>query len=313
MSTILSTREMPKLNPLLVDGLLKAFPDGVIALDLETTGLSPLIDKIIEVSAVKITQGEDHIQVDYFDELINPEIPIPEKTISIHGITDDMVKGKPFIQEIFPKFLEWIGELPLIAHNAKFDLGFLMYESHESKLKTKDNTIYCSCQYARVVLPKQSCRLKDLTNKLGIKLVNHHRALDDAMASLEVFGHGILYQSKNDQGPALKKGLLFSLAEFDKPISMAIPEHLELLEQNVMDQNILMIQYQGGSHKGKLRPIRPISLLPMPLGSILYAHCLLSDLYKFFALRKVKKVVLITEKQKKTIEERLKTLKKQPN
>jgi DNA polymerase III subunit epsilon len=310
MSTNQSTKEMPQLNPLLEEGLLKAFPDGVIALDLETTGLSPLIDKIIEVSAVKITQREGHIQVDYFDELIDPKITIPEKTIAIHGITDEMVKGKPSIQEIFPKFLDWIEEIPLIAHNAKFDLGFLMYESHESKLKTKDNMVFCSCQYARVVLPKQSCRLKDLTDKLGIKLVNHHRALDDAMACLEVFGHGILHRSKSDQGPALKKGLLFSLAEFDKPVSMAIPEHLELLEQNVMDQNILMIQYQGGSHKGKLRPIRPISLLPMPLGSILYAHCLLSDLYKFFALRKIKEVVQVSEKQKKTIEERLKTLKK---
>jgi DNA polymerase III subunit epsilon len=310
MSTNQTIKESPQLNPDLQKALLEAFPEGVVALDLETTGLSPLIDKIIEISAVKITQRKGQLNIEYFDQLINPAIPIPAKTIAIHGITDDMVKDSPAIQEIFPKFLEFIEELPLIAHNAKFDLGFLMFESHESKIKTQNNDIYCSCQYARIVLPKQSCRLKDLTENLGITLVNHHRALDDAMACLEVFGHGIVHRAKNNQGPGLKRGHLFTLAEFDKPIAMAIPEHLELLEQNVMDQNILMIKYQGGSHKGKLRPIRPISLLPMPLGSILYAHCLLSDLYKFFALHKIKKVVQIDEKQKKSIKDDLKSLKK---
>jgi DNA polymerase III subunit epsilon len=310
MSTNQSTKEAPQLNPELQEGLLKAFPGGVIALDLETTGLSPLIDKIIEVSAVKITHSGGQLKTEFFDQLINPAIIIPEKTIAIHGITGEMVKDKPAIHEVFPLFLEFIGEMPLIAHNAKFDLGFLMFESHELKIKMKNHDIYCSCQYARTILPKQSCSLKSLTENLNIKLVNHHRALDDAMACLEVFGHGILHLSKENKGPALKKGMLFNLSEFKEPLEMKIPEHLELLEQNVMDQNILKIKYQGGSHRGKLRPIRPISLLPMPLGAILYAHCLLSDHYKFFALRKIKEVVQITKEDRNFIEESMKSLKK---
>lgn len=289
-----SQTDAPHISPELKKALLKAFPAGVVAIDLETTGLSPLIDKIIELSAVKITQDSTH----HFDQLIQPGITIPSKTIEIHGITDEMVKDSPGIEEVLPEFYDFVGDLPLIAHNAKFDIGFLMFQSHQLNIKPSKNHVYCSCQYARVALPKQrSFRLKDLTENLSIELVNHHRALDDAMAALKVFAHGIQQRLMEDQKMILSSSRLFSLTEFSPEMELEIADHLKLLVENVKDQNHLMIKYQGGSHKGKMRPIRPISLLPMPAGNILYAHCLLSDLYKSFALNKIREVVEMTEEE----------------
>jgi predicted DNA-binding transcriptional regulator YafY len=87
-----------------------------------------------------------------------------------------------------------------------------------------------------------------------------------------------------------KESRLFKLTDFKKSLDLEIPKHLELIKENIFKQNTIDIKYKGGSMKGKFRPIRPISILPMPKGTILYAHCLVSDLYKSFALSKVAEV-----------------------
>ena len=86
------------------ENLLRSFPNGIVAVDLETTGLSPLIDKVIELSAIKITPyGEET-----FDQLIDPRIDIPQFTIDIHGITNDMVQGKPLYSDVLPDFINFV-------------------------------------------------------------------------------------------------------------------------------------------------------------------------------------------------------------
>jgi DNA polymerase III subunit epsilon len=271
--------------------IIKIFPNGAIALDLETTGLSPLFDDIIEFSAVKVTPNNG---VELFDQLVNPQREIPEDTIKIHGITDNDVKDSPTILEVLPNVLAFMGDLPLIAHNAKFDLGFIVMALHRAKLAFRKNDVYCTIQWSRTLFPKMpNHRLVTLAKNLKIPLLNHHRALDDAWAALLIFTRGLLDENEGQKKTALKKSLLFSIQDFKKWKEEEQTDVYLTLKKKTRSQQVLDIKYNGGSHRGKYRPIRPISLLPMPAGNVLYAHCLLSDLYKFFSIRKIQEIKIL--------------------
>src|SRR5210317_2226828 len=96
--------------------------EGYVILDLETTGLSKHYHKITEIAAMKIKDNEI---VDKFEALVNPQVPIPKFITRLTGITNEMVENEPTIDEIMPKFLEFLEDHPIVAHNATFDHGFL--------------------------------------------------------------------------------------------------------------------------------------------------------------------------------------------
>jgi len=142
---IIDTESDWKLSDPELQTLLNFFPRGLIALDLETTGLSPLVDQIIEIAALKITPDGAFL----FDTLINPGIPIPEETIVFHQINDEMVKNSPKILEILPSFHYFLEDLPIVAHNAKFDLGFIVMALQKNSMPLSGSDIFCSCKLAR--------------------------------------------------------------------------------------------------------------------------------------------------------------------
>lgn len=264
--------------------LLDFFPNGVVAIDLETTGLSPLVDRIIEVGALKVTPSETTL----FQTLVNPEIPIPEHTTAIHNITDDMVADAPKLGEILNGLREFVGDLPIIAHNAKFDLGFIVMGMQRGNFQLAANEIYCSCKLARHThMEIVNHKLATLVKELNIPLLNHHRATDDAFASLKVF-MSCLERIKTPLSPMLKRyGLLFSLNEFAELSIEELPTHLVTLEKLVKEAAVIEIIYSGGTHKNQFRPVKLTSLLNTPDGNILYARCLWSDTPKYFKLNKV--------------------------
>lgn len=264
--------------------LWEFFPNGVIAIDLETTGLSPLVDRIIEVGAMKITPAGTEI----YQTLINPEILIPEHTIAIHNITDEMVKDAPLLNDILSHLKEFIGDLPIIAHNAKFDLGFIVMGMQKANFDLASNDIYCSCKLARHThMETTNHKLSTLVKELNIPLVNHHRATDDAFASLKIFMSS-LERIKTPLSPILKRhGHLFSLNDFEKIKMEDLPAHLSKLEFLVKEAAVVEILYSGGNHKKEYRPVKLTSLLNTPDGNILYARCLWSDMQKSFKLNKV--------------------------
>ena len=92
-----------------------------VALDIETTGLTLVVDRIIEIGAVKFQNGA---VIGIFQELIDPEMPISPGAFAVNGITDDMVKGRPTIDKVLPRFIDFLGQDIPIAHNAPFDVGF---------------------------------------------------------------------------------------------------------------------------------------------------------------------------------------------
>ncbi|MDU1831958.1 MAG: exonuclease domain-containing protein, partial [Finegoldia magna] len=155
-----------------------------VVFDIETTGLSNATEKITEIGAVKIVNNEI---VDEFNQLINPEIPIPEKITELTSITNDMVKDMPKIDEVLPKFLNFVGNCTLIAHNADFDMGFIKKNCLDlgiDPIRTYIDTL----AFARALEPHlKNHKLDTLTKKYNVNLFNHHRACDDARATGEVF------------------------------------------------------------------------------------------------------------------------------
>ncbi len=158
--------------------------DPCIVFDIETTGFGPVNDKIIEIGAVKVVEGKI---VDKFSTFINPDIPIPYEITQLTSITDEMVMDYPKIDVILPQFLEFCGDAVLVAHNASFDVGFITRKAYELGIET-DFTVVDTVGMARLLLPHlNKYKLNVVAKDLGISLENHHRAVDDAGATAEIF------------------------------------------------------------------------------------------------------------------------------
>lgn len=285
--------------------LLKVFPGGVVAFDLEMTGLLPLQDRIVEIGAVKIA-GDGSISS--FEELVDPEREIPEDIIKIHGITNEMVRGKRKVKEALLSFLDFCNDLPLIAHNGRFDAGYLIFNIHQQKLSYSKSDVYCSLKLSRQAFKSfESFKLVDLAKNLEIIDLDSHRACDDAYCALKVYALGLLNFIDSKLSKEIKQTFLFNLNDFNKNNDFEIPDHLKVLEKKILRQHVIDIKYKGGKIKNVYRAVRPISILPMPHGTVLYGHCFLSDMYKSFALKKITEVKELNGQE---IHDRLKELKK---
>lgn len=252
-----------------------------MAFDLETSGLSPLMDEIIEIAAIKVIGN----QIEAYETLVKPERPIPPFTTEIHGITDEMVADARSIGEVLPEFLEFASDHSWVAHNSKFDVGFVVYNMHQQKIPFFNAKVFCSCKLSRkLVKGSENHKLNTLAEFFNIKLENHHRALDDTMACLKIFAQTL---KKVTREKDFKEGHIMNVMDFEKTLEVDIPKGVKGIKKYLENQTPIEIKYKGGTMKGKFRPIRPVSLLPLPHGNVLYAHCLKSDLYKSFSLKKI--------------------------
>ncbi len=155
-----------------------------VVFDIETTGLSSSQDKIIEIGAVKVL---DNKIIDSYSTFVNPEIKIPEKITKLTSITDDMVLDAPKIDTILPEFLGFVGDSVLVAHNANFDVGFIRQNASDMNIEVK-NTVLDTLELSRTLFPQLSKHKLDVVAEhLNVSLENHHRAVDDAGATAEIF------------------------------------------------------------------------------------------------------------------------------
>lgn len=162
-----------------------ADPDQTyVVIDVETTGGSGPQHRVTEVGAVKIQNGRI---IDEFQSLINPERSIPWFITNITGITNDMVAEAPVFSEIAERLYEFIGPSIFVAHNVKFDYGFIQREFERAGIEFVRPQM-CTCTGMRKAFPGlKSYGLKNLTEHFKIQLVNHHRALADAQAAAQLF------------------------------------------------------------------------------------------------------------------------------
>ena len=172
------------LTEIAVNAEGQTLDDTFVVFDIETTGFSAEADRIIEIGAVKVENGQI---TDTFSTFVNPKRPIPFRITELTSITDDMVIDAPEIEVVLPQFLEFVGDAALVAHNASFDVGFIEQNCKKQGLRSQFTSVD-TVALARVLLPSLSKYKLDVVAKaLNISLENHHRAVDDAGATAKIF------------------------------------------------------------------------------------------------------------------------------
>ncbi|MBN2050993.1 MAG: 3'-5' exonuclease [Spirochaetales bacterium] len=155
------------------------------SLDLETTGLYPDVDSILEVGIILF---QNWSTVDTFHSLVDPERTIPEAVVTIHGIDERAVIGKPTISELFPAMKKFLGDAVLVAHNAPFDISFLSAAADKNGFTFHPAGVIDTRILAKKALPGlPSYSLQNLAAHLGIQVEEAHRAVDDARVCMELF------------------------------------------------------------------------------------------------------------------------------
>jgi DNA polymerase-3 subunit alpha (Gram-positive type) len=155
-----------------------------VVFDIETTGLSAIKNHVIEIGAVKVLNGEI---MDRFSTFVNPEEPIPFEIERLTSINDAMVMDSPTIQEVLPSFLAFCQGAVMVAHNASFDMGFMEHNAKEYGYEFQP-TYVDTVGLSRVLLPHLSrFKLDTVAKELKISLEHHHRAVDDAGTTAEIF------------------------------------------------------------------------------------------------------------------------------
>lgn len=194
-----------------------------VVFDVETTGLSSRFDKIIELAAVKVHNGEI---VDKFESFINPHEPLSEVIKNLTGITDGMLVDAPLFKDVLPKFKEWVGDAIFVAHNATFDMGFIDTAYETLGYGPSTNGVVDTLEITKV-LNKDLKRhnLAALSRYYNVELVSHHRAIYDAEATGYIFIK-MLQQLK--EAGITKHNELNTLAREDA-YKLGLPDHATIL------------------------------------------------------------------------------------
>ena len=248
-----------------------------VVFDLETTGFSAVNDRIIEIGAVKVVEGKI---VDRYSTFVNPEIPIPFEIEDLTHITDEMVMDAPRIEECLPEFLAFCQDCVLVAHNASFDVGFIRTKAAELGIET-DFTVIDTVGLARVLLPKLSkFKLNIVAKEMNVKLESHHRAVDDAGATAEIFVKFVAM---------LKERNLFTLKSINEASGLSadvikkLPTyHVIILAKNELGRiNLYRLVSQSHIDYYARRPRIPKSLLEENReGLLIGSACEAGELYR---------------------------------
>jgi len=162
----------------------QSLDDTYVVFDIETTGFSPEKNKIIEIGAVKVVAGQI---TDRFSQFVNPEVPIPYEIEELTSIRDDMVMDAPKIEEVLTKFMQFCEGAVMVAHNAAFDMSFIKKNCDRQGLPC-EFTVADTVAMARYLMPQLNrFKLDTIAKALNIVLANHHRAVDDAGCTAEIF------------------------------------------------------------------------------------------------------------------------------
>lgn len=250
-------------SPIVYRARSQALDDSTtyVVLDTETTGLNAREDTLIEVAAAKVCGGEI---IDTFSQLIDPARPISAKISQLTGITQDMVQGQPLLEAVLSDFREFVDDAILVAHNAEFDVGFLNQSAERIGMEAWTEPVVDTLSLARALYPgEKNYRLKTLTQKFGVQLVNHHRALADAEATAKVF------------------------------VKM-----LETCHERKLDKLELLNQLQGQVDIGRVRPFHATILVRNTIGlRNLYKLVSMSNTEYLFRVPRIPKSVLAENRE----------------
>ena len=172
------------LKPIVFESKNQSLDSKFVVFDIETTGFSAVNDRIIEIGAVKVENGEI---VDRYSTFVNPERPIPFEIEKLTGINDGMVVDAAVIEDILPEFLEFSKDCIMVAHNAEFDMSFIKENCRRMDM-LREFTVVDTLAMARSMLPDlKNYKLDTVVEAVGGTLENHHRAVEDAESTADIF------------------------------------------------------------------------------------------------------------------------------
>ncbi len=241
-----------------------------VGFDTETTGKYPIESEICEIAAVKYHNGQI---VDRFQSLIKPQRPMGEEVIKIHGITNEMVQNAPSMKEVIPQFHKFIQGGILIAHHAPFDLGFITVAFEECALSLPDLPVICSSRLSRnVIHDSENHRLQTLIKHLGLPQGTAHRALDDAIACLQVALHCFEKAQLKTLDDVFKEqdGALY-WKDYSVDELKFRNKSLGLLIDAMKQRTRVRMNYKN-ANAGRERIIEPIGLVRSPDGDFFMAY-----------------------------------------
>jgi DNA polymerase III subunit alpha, Gram-positive type len=261
----------------------------IVTLDTETTGLQPGFHQLVEVGAIKF-RGDEIL--DEFQALINPERDIPEEVIQIHGITSDMVQDAPHASEVVPAFIEFLGDAPMVAHNAPFDEAFVSFNLQSIGAEQPANPIYDTLILTRKLFPElRSHSLANLGTYLDIEDLPAHRAIADVITTIGIFRQC----AKKLEGMGIKTWEQFEdyyghphHFDFDKyNISEILPEEFKGIQGVIERGDMLWIEYIANNANRTCRAIVPESIFVREQNFYLNAYCHLRCENRLFRLDRV--------------------------
>ena len=218
------------LGDLIIDSKGQSLMDSYVVFDIETTGFNSVNDRIIEIGAVRVVEGEIK---ETFSEFVNPERPIPYKITQLTTITDDMVKDAGTIEEILPQFLKFCEGSVLVAHNAGFDTGFIRENAKRLNLPY-DHTVVDTLGLARCLMGHLGkFTLDNICKHLNIILETHHRAVDDATATGKIFVEFISMLKEKD------------ITDLDQVNEFA-NDNVDLIKKGRMYHGIILVKNNTG-------------------------------------------------------------------
>jgi DNA polymerase III epsilon subunit family exonuclease len=260
-----------------------------LAFDTETTGLFPIMHRLVEIGAVRFRL--DGRELATFQQLIDPEIPIPPEVQQVHGITDAMVRRKPTIEHVLPQFIEFLGESDtiLLAHHAPFDLSFLAMALTRLGLAYPLHSLFDTLEMARRLYPTwHSHRLEHVAVRLMSANRAEHRALSDARLVKEIF-LAMLKDIPTVKTTADVMRVSQPLSFADAPVfAIQPPPGFEALTTAMTEQCAITIVYEHGWQRPTPRTITPRLVLEVHGVAYVIAHCHLSDAERTFRLDRIR-------------------------
>ena len=242
-----------------------------VAFDVETTGLLPGVDRLVELAAVSFTT---EAVLDSYCCLVNPGIPIPEAAGRVNGITDDMVRDAPRIDSVLPEFLTFLGRGVPVAHNAVFDVGFVGADIETLGLPGPGVLVLDTRGLARKAFPgRSSYSLTNLVRDFDLRVDGAHRALADAHACRLLFLHCLprIGRDLSAEELAARSGPRLDLGSHALPmVRTAI-----LLQSALADGALVDITYHGAKGEITDRRIRPLSFTTISGSNAIVAYCML--------------------------------------
>jgi len=262
-----------------------------VAFDVETTGLSPFSDRIVEFGAVRFRA--DGTEIERLQILVHPGCSIPAQVSRIHGITNAMVRSCPALEDVLPKIQAFLSmpKVLLLAHNASFDVRFLTASFRRHKASMPTNPVVDLLQLVRHSLPALSNhRLETVARHLRIANTTEHRALADAVIVRQVFHHLLQRHTRLQDRSHLfgiARPLYFELAhaQGNSPSS-----HTEVIQQAIDNEKHLEIIYDGGTKGSIPRRITPLELIGEYGRQYVIALCHVDGEEKHFRLDRLREV-----------------------